>query len=225
MSDLEFMVQAMYRHVGGYTFESRWPNLFFEPSGMSRLASIAGWLTGLEHAGQSAFAEVAAVDICDELTRLNNYGGSVSPDTVLSGLPSYLVRGHEEEWKAEVERRPGSVPQFRVVLADDGTFGGFSLLWYRALTYTEVAAKQQDDEPLDVCLNRLKVRKCLEKYMMIRRPESLRNAGDDSSKFDYVFFVYTFGFNGGLIMHGPKTAETIAAYKVGDRHDLWSVHT
>lgn len=92
--------------------ESWFPNLVFEPSGLTRLAHIFGWITGLAQSGDEKlreFAAQAADDIFDNLERLNRYGSEVVPE----GFPDDIL----------------PVSSYRVALTDDGTFNGFSLLW------------------------------------------------------------------------------------------------
>lgn len=108
----EHWVRAAYGRSGNLTY--KYKNLVFTPEGEARVMMIAGWITGLIHAGQFELATAVAADINSNLEYLNGYGGDVT-DTFEEGAP---VKG---------------VPRYVVQLSDDGTFGGFNVAWYRAM--------------------------------------------------------------------------------------------
>ena len=120
---LEILTDLCHR-TGRYSLESPWPNLAFEESGLTRLAGIAGWVLGLAQGGKRELAESLAEDICNQLMYLNEYGG--------------IVEGTKR------------IPRFRVVLSDDGTFGGFSLMWYSVTESDEGVRKDLERQAGDV---------------------------------------------------------------------------
>jgi len=229
MSDnLNFVTKMSTGSVDGYVVGHRWPTLFFEPSGAARLANIAGWLTGLSMGGQTQHAEKLANDICAKLDYLNGFGGNIGPETVVDGLPDYLRQIPEwrAAWLEVMELRPAKLPAYRVVLSDDGTFGGFRLAWYAGMTTTQVWAKEAEEDAgdFDNILRRLRVRKDLEQYIMRRRPELVRSGMGGEDTYGYVFVHYGYAFNGGLLLHGMGQ-ETFAVDISDDSGPHWSVHT
>lgn len=130
-------------------YRSPWRGgLVFDPSGASRLANIAGFIQGLYLAGDvlgpleqlaatgkgkltdpKELAIHLAVSINDKLDYLANYGG----------LQDISVDGGKQTVQ---------VPSYKVVLYDDGTFGGFGVLWCRPVTTEVIQAKAREmDEP------------------------------------------------------------------------------
>jgi hypothetical protein len=127
--------------------------LVFEPSGAARMANIAGFLRGLEMAGASMgvmeqlvaagsgtlsspqeLALHLAESLNNKLTYLGDYGGT----------REFEVEEATEDREATVIK----VPAHKVLLYDDGTFGGFGILWHRPYTTDQVQAKarKHDEE-------------------------------------------------------------------------------
>lgn len=181
-------LSAAYGRVSHITGLYR--NIVFTPEGEGRVAQIAGWLTGLCHAERREMAEKIAEDISAQFAYLNGYGGMV-----------------------ESEFEDGSpvpnVPRYMVQLGDDGTFGGFTVGWYRAVR----EGSPQDGD----------------------RSRFLRNRWDslvDHARWgsqqeglprEMVRFLYAFSFNGGLLYHGPGGGETFSVTLGTPR--FWSIHT
>lgn len=109
---IDLMIQATMGHLSAAIiglwgeFGTRGRGLRIDPSGLCRLGNIFGWLATLAVTDRP-HAETLAADLFDELDYLANYGG--------------MVQGEQQ------------VPQYLVRLYDDGTFGGFSLMWYVAV--------------------------------------------------------------------------------------------
>jgi len=125
--------------------------LSFEESGAARLANIAGFLKGLctvaelsplealaatgsEAVGPRELALHLAVSLDEKLSYLASYGGE----------REFEVEAAAEGREAQVVKAPG----YKVVLYDDGTFGGFGILWHRPYTTAQVhaAAREVDEE-------------------------------------------------------------------------------
>lgn len=174
-SALEFIQRAVYGYLDA-RLEERWGKygggVRFTDSGKARISQIFGWIVGLSANEQTLpFAEQAAEDIASRLDWLAQYGGEVED-------------GHR-----------GNKPKYLVQLHDDGTFGGFSVLWFVARTPEEQEGIAED---------------------------KFRKEFDDT--FAYGAKVrYVFSFNGGLLYHGPGHGDTFAV-TLGSSH-LWSIHT
>ena len=107
-----------HRHglgAGSYP-SSLWPGLYFTRSGEGRLMNIAGYIVGLHQCGQEDLANKLAKSLDDKLMYLGRYGGTREFET--PGIPSKLA-----------------FPEWRVFLGDDGTFGGFTVAWYRVYSF------------------------------------------------------------------------------------------
>ena len=114
--------------------------LSFDESGAARLANIAGFLRGLtflEGTGSpmeqlaatvgpsgSELALHLAVSLDDKLSYLANYGGE----------REFEVEAAGEGREAQVVK----VPSYKVLLYDDGTFGGFGILWNRPYSNEQI---------------------------------------------------------------------------------------
>ena len=151
--------------------------LSLSPSGMGRLSNIAGWLYGVASTSEEnhEMAEKLAQDLIEWLEYLQGYGGT-----------------HDIEGGREV-------PEWKVVLYDDRTFNGFSVLWYRRIT--DGSAPHPD----------------------------LKDLTEDVAVWDGMTIVrrelvgYAFSHNGGLLYHGPGKHETFAIRLGSSR--FWSIHT
>ena len=101
-----------------------WPGLYFTRSGEGRLMNIAGYIVGLHQSGKEKLATKLAESLDANLMRLGSYGGTREFET--PGTPSKV-----------------SFPEWRVFLGDDGTFGGFTVSWYRVIAF-EVLREQAE---------------------------------------------------------------------------------
>ena len=183
----EDWVAAAYGRVGSVTNQYR--NIVFTPESEARVMMIAGWITGLLHAGQVELAEKIAEDINSNLEYLNGYGGT-------------------EQAAFEDGSAVLNVPRYMVSIGDDGSFGGFTVNWYRAF---------REGGPEDVDRS----------GMLRNRWDSLvdncRWGQQTEGPREVVKFLYRFSMNGGLLYHGPGGGETFSV-NVGTPR-FWSIHT
>jgi hypothetical protein len=246
--NLDFMIELSARHCSGYAVEQKWGNLHFDKSGLARLANIAGMITGLFLYGETksdveklaaahkkpldrlAVAKKLADSICDKLDYLNTYGGV-------------------EEVEVDGGHGVVSVPRFRVVLFDDGTLGGFSLLWHQVVTteqrlehakkmdpgaYEESEDMERWPKAIKKAEEDLRLNKNLELNRLytpewVREEREKRKARGESPFGDllgpsYAFFYYAPAWNGGLILHGMGQ-ETFTVDISDDSGPHWGVHT
>jgi hypothetical protein len=123
--------------------------LHFEPSGAARLANIAGFIYGLTIQGKmTPLEQLAAVDKGTGNPRDLAIRLAVSIDEKLTYLAGY---GGDAEIEVEAgtdgrEAQHIKVPAYKVVLYDDGTFGGFGILWHRPYTTKQVQAKAREHD-------------------------------------------------------------------------------
>lgn len=105
----------------GYDYQGslgeHYRGLHFTDSGKARLSHTAGFLQGLSMSGKRECAITLATELDGLLSHLASYGGEIE-------CPM------DEGTYGAVAK----FPSYKVVLGDDGTFGGFSLMWYRCVT-------------------------------------------------------------------------------------------
>lgn len=181
-------LNAAYGRSGGVT--SQYRHIVFTVEGEARVMQIAGWLMGLTHAGRRDLAEKVAEDINAQFAYLNEYGGMV-----------------------ESEFEDGSpvpnVPRYIVQLGDDGSFGGFTVNWYRAF---------REGGPEDGDRNG-----CLRSRWESLADHARWGPQKEGAPRELVRFLYRFCMNGGLLYHGPGGGETFSV-TVGTPR-FWSIHT
>ena len=181
-------MRAAYGRSGGVVGEYK--RLVFTPEGEARVMQIAGWLMGLTHAGRRDLAEKMAEDINAQFAYLNEYGGMM-----------------------ETEFEDGSpvpnVPRYMVSIGDDGTFGGFTVAWYRA--FREGSPEDGDRHG------------CLRNRWDNLVDHSRWGPQKEGAPRELVKFLYRFTMNGGLLYHGPAGGETFSV-TVGTPR-FWSIHT
>lgn len=185
---LEPWISAAYGRASGLTGKFR--NLVFTPEGEGRVAQIAGWLVGLCHAGKREEAEKIAADINSQFDYLNEYGGDMTDAAFGDGSPILKV------------------PRFMVRIGDDGTFGGFTVAWYRAIR----EGSEQDGDRRAFLRNRWD--------SLVDHPRWGQNS---TGEREVVRFMYAYSMNGGLLYHGPGGGETFSVLVGSPR--FWSIHT
>lgn len=90
--------------------------LLFSESAKVRMASICGFLEGLKHSDPELAASLA-YDLDRQLQYLAGYGGHSETFT-------------QEGW------RP--LPQYKVMLHDDGCWGSFAIMWYQIVPLKKI---------------------------------------------------------------------------------------
>lgn len=213
---LDFFLDLACHHVGGCSYD-RWRNLHFEPSGISRMACTVGTLFGWRYLGPSAplerlatagrspdsfgLAEALAWELWQALERMNTHGGEM--DTPV------------DEGRGRV-----SVPYYRTVLTDDGTYGNFSFLRYSAIEPAKyqaalVAAESKVGagafgDAREIVHKQLQIREDLtqERYFVpawvkeARKRAKTEGRSTSHLSGDRAYIYYGYGYNGGLILHG-----------------------
>ncbi len=211
-----------------------WPGLYFTEAGAARLMNTAGFIIGLYRAGQTELAKTLAKSLDDKLSYLASYGG-------------------DREYEVDDGKQTVKFRDWRVILGDDGTLGGFTVRWHRAVSLNVIQQQAEeyqprleqhydtsewtDDQKWQQAL--ADVRKSngipekgseLEKMCVEHKryvPEWLAKARErgESGLWDNFFWVeYAYSFNGGLLLHGMGH-ETFAVDISNDGGPHWSVHT
>jgi hypothetical protein len=219
---LLWFVQFTYGYQSEATVQARYGRgLTFQGSGLARFGQIAGWLAGLDHAGGRDIANKFAEDF----------------DRVLK----YALAGCEEEDTPVLApadgKALGSARAFRrkLVLADDGTFGGFSCAWYQRVTSHDKVMKAREIDPaawasedglakewdgaLEAADKHFRIDAKLDDRRYYRPVRETGFAEHMASTI--VHYGYTG--NGGLLYHGPGGGEVFAV-TLGDVRG-WSLHT
>jgi hypothetical protein len=170
---------------------SKYNNIIFTPQGESRVAQIAGWIVGLVHGGQRELAAKIAADITRQFEYLNTYGGEAEGFTFSDGSPVTKLR------------------RYMVQLGDDGTFGGFTVGWYRVVTMTDTQS--------------IPPGRLLQSSWGGTFDTTRWNITTDPDLRESQMFRYQYSMNGGLLYHGPGGGETFSV-TIGDVR-FWSIHT
>jgi hypothetical protein len=142
---LEQFVNLTYRYPGSSYHP--WKGLTFDQGGAARLASIAGWLTGLSHAGSITGSPMEQLAACAvESLDLRGLAGKMALDLdkILIGLANCGDREVEVEKVEEGAEQTVTVPATKVLLGDDGTFNGFSVLRFRPYTRDQIHDKARE---------------------------------------------------------------------------------
>lgn len=217
----EKKIEAFLRiEEANYRYLHRWlehwkTRILFTESGLARLASIAGYILGLKHAGQ----EDLAIRMSNDLhTRLDQLGGH---DQV-----SEILTESEEVIK---------VPACKAILHDDGCLHSFSFVRFYPVSLKEwekCVNKHQEnilqayegadaDEQLSSIREQAK-RQAIKELKIDDRLTEHRYTNNSGS---YYNVYYSSSHNGGLIYHGPGSGETFSVV-IGDTSTvLWAIHT
>lgn len=207
------MTDALKKFLCSYpeTIADNYSNLHFERNGLSRLAHCDGFFRGLLATGKADVAEAFADDLDRNLTNLNDYGGMT----------------HIGEKDAPLDCL---VPAYRISLGDDGTFGGFTLLWHRLITLPQLREKadklmcafpEKNDDSMRLAFEQAKQDLSVRNDLELRR--GYYPTWDKEHKHWTQGIVhYGYSFNGGLLFSGPGGDE-IFSVTIGKC--LWSVHT
>lgn len=197
------ILQWMYGYVGDWV--STWRGrAYFTESGVARLSSIAGYITGLMHAGQTEFAHELIDDFYRNMSYLCLFERTTDFD------------GH-------------IVPARKVVMGDDRNFHSFNFL---ALSPIPPKVFQGEyNANLDLCGdNPEKAREMtIKKLNIVERSLSdtyynvLTEVRYDNGIKREVF--YGSGWHGALIYHGPGQGQTFTVSIGNEKRTLWQTHS
>lgn len=227
---LSFFQTLSYGYASEHAIRARYGYaLHLSGSALGRFGQVAGWLTGLAHAGK---ADLAA-RLADDFDRTLRGALRGCEDTDMN------VHRHNKD-----DAPDGSIraPRMKLVLTDDGTFGGFGLAWYRAVSNVEriKRARALDEEAyssgdlpadqagrrwsvaLDAADTALHIRRDIEEVRYYRPAWATDDTPSYMRSISEIVH-YGFAYNGGLLYHGPGGGEVFAA-TVGDVRG-WSTHT
>ena len=198
--------------------------VLFTESGKMRLAHIVGHIVGLYHAEQKDIAIKMAESLDSNLRRL-----------CWNNARTELHLDGNTEGGTVVE-----APSTKVVLGDDGTFGGFSVGWHRPIAPKTYEAKEKearqikDENPKTkvdgVQVDYYSVAELARKMLKVtERVDPHAMYSDELTEHRYVTdhgsvkVYYTFSHPGGLLYHGPGGGENFAVTL--ETNALWSIHT
>ena len=226
-SAFAFFTKLSYGCISESAIRSRYGQaVSLSPEALARFGQIAGWLTGLSHAGKG---ELAA-KLADDFEAALRY--------TLAPCESEDIEVFSQYSGNAVGTLTG-VSRCRVMLYDDGTFGGFRVCWYRRITNAErlSVARSLDEEAYSSCDlpedesrtrwqaalekadEKLRLRKELTEFRYYRPTWAIEGEYTTCSELVH----YGFSHNGGLIYHGPGGAEVLAVNLTDVRG--WSLHT
>ena len=220
--NLDLLTECMYSHMNQLL--EHWRNrVYFTDTGKARLSSIAGYVVGLNHAGEKELAQRMADDFILRVEQLSLKGNDFE----------YAVG----EVKDDVEtRQTVKVPSRKCVVSDDGTLHGFRLMWYgvlrpevyyKCLTKHRKEIERERDAGKEVYEN--PHNRAVKELNIIEKLDPNVEYGDTLTERRYVGgatheFFYVPGFNGGLLYHGPGGGEVFSVH-LGGNDTLWAIHT
>ena len=219
----KLFLECSYRHMNTLARHYKDQGVLFTEAGKMRLAHIVGHIVGLYHAEQKDIALKMAESLDSNLCRL-----------------CYNSRRVEMPLDGKVKRLFVEAPTAKVVLGDDGTFGGFSVGWYQPISPTVYEdrvkeARQIKDESPDKEFNKVKAEYYsaaeLARHMLniTERVNPHDQYSDELTEHRYVTdhgsvkVYYRYSHPGGLLYHGPGGGENFAVTL--ESNALWSVHT
>lgn len=218
---LDLIETKMYRYLYGQA--QIWKNhAYFTQHGVARLGSISGYILGIKHAGNVEMAEKLAQDFMTRMAHLTmtefnpaTEDSLLSIDSTYALIDSELLFGPEDKEPVTVK-----VPRQKVVLHDDGCLHSFSFSVYYPVSsakYWECFKKySQQSQPHLKVMEELKIIETINDGSEFLTEFSYKNA------YQYKQY-YSYGYNGGLIYHGPGAGQTFAVTLSNDV--LWSIHT
>jgi len=218
---LDLLETKMYRHL--FSLAEHWKNYaYFTPQGGARLGSIAGYITALKHLGKQELAEQMAEDFITKmawLTRVNYNSNSIVINHQESMIETQLLFSAEDTSPVNIR-----VPRQKVILHDDGCLHSFNFVVYFPLDYKlywECFKKHAEEKqnPHQSVVEELKIETGIRNH---EGYEQLINEHAYKNGYKYTQY-YTYGYNGGLIYHGPDAGETFSVCV--QKNVLWSIHT
>ena len=226
---IEMFFDCSYGYLNNLVRHYKDNGVLFTEQGKMRLAHIVGHIAGLFHGNQKDMAIAMAESIDSQLGRIAYNGRQLE-------LPLTLLDPDADPADTVIVKAPSA----KVILGDDGTFGGFSVGWYRAIapaTYeaTVREARKIKDESPDKEFNKIKAEYYstadLARHMLniTERVDRYSQYSDELTEHKYVTdhgsveIYYTFSHPGGLMYHGPGGGENFSVTL--ESNALWSVHT
>lgn len=213
-----------YGHMNTLIRHYKDQGVLFTEAGKMRLAHIVGHIVGLYHGEQQDIAIKMAESLDSNLRRLcyNNARTELPLDGNVEG--GTVVEA----------------PAVKVVLGDDGTFGGFRVGWYRPIAPRVYEAKVKEarqikGESPDKEFNKVKAEFYTTAELARRmlniteRVDPHHRYSDELTEHKYVAdygsvqVYYTYSHPGGLLYHGPGGGENFAVTL--ENNALWSIHT
>ena len=216
---LLWFVQFTYGYQSEATVQARYGRgLTLHASALARFGQIAGWLAGLDHAGGRDIANTFA----DDFDRVLKYtlAGCEEVDTPVLAPADGEVLGTMRAFSR------------KCVLGDDGTFGGFSVMWYQRVTAYDRITKAREIDPVAWASEEDSISSgwdnalaTADKHFRIdpkldHRYWPVSRTGRYMSN---VLVHYGYTGNGGLLYHGPGSGEVFAVTLGNVRS--WSLHT
>ena len=214
-SALTVFEEAAYSHIQ-HVFDRYKPRVMFTDAAKARMGQIVGYIIAMKQAGNTGFAESLAEAIDTKINQLS---------------PVENVTGFSVGDSQVVE-----VPARKATLHDDGTFNGFSILWYQAVDINRYQEVYQDivdaNSRLPYTPGEYRVSAVdatAEKLGIQERVNPHDTYSDELTHHKYVKglgsvnIYYTQSHNGGLIYHGPGAGETFTTNLGGEA--LWGIHT
>jgi hypothetical protein len=211
----------------GYAYQGALGDLYrglvFTDSGKARLSHIAGFLEGLSLAGKQELAEKMTLELDGHLHHLSQYGGDIEAPV------------DDGEYGAVAK-----YGAYRVVLGDDGTFGGFSLMWYRAISPKDMRRIMDDNPMIDTPEHReswsawkqrlgekFNIRKDLEQWVCYDQYPDRELPYEGAKRMESTYIQYRYSFNGGLLFHGfgHDPGAVCLDRVVNGSQRFWSTHT
>jgi len=174
--------------------EVQYPRLTMEQSAIAKYCAIAGWLTALSQTEHRPLALALAKSLHDSMQRLADYGSYLAVDRHGNAV---------DEGSAE---HVTNVQTYRIVLHDDGTFGGFGLCWYR---YVSPATFDSTGRDVNDKLTK-------EHYFVAPGFVFVTEPCSFTQRYEYAM-------TGGLLYRGPGGDEVFSVSI--DDHQGWSVNT
>ena len=217
---LEILNTKLNRYLHGLA--EHWKGkAYFTQHGETRLGSIAGYILAMYHAGKTDTAEKLAESFFTKMAHLTHSSTSQYaeiPDP--SWIELQVLFGPEDKDPVTI-----GVPKQKVILHDDGCLHSFSFSAYfplRSEIYWDCFNKHAQagvSNPHQKVVEELKITEKVhlnEGYSQVLTEYAFKNA------YRYSQY-YTYGYNGGLIYHGPGSGETFSVTL--ETNALWSIHT
>lgn len=192
---------------GNMSVESYWQNIYFHTSGVARVGSIFGLITGHYHAGQVSFANQLASSFMSKMKQLN---------------------ARENKTQFTYNGETLTVPLQKVMLGDDGCYNSLSYIIYTPIPPKEWDKRYnefiEDIDDNDTAYSHAVAKMRTERYFGIRTESH-------EKEFTHTCYIhgelpphnvkirYAHTYIGGLIYHGDKQ------YNPERTNTYWGLHS